>query len=38
MLPFIIYFLNRKKGFVWKPCVDLSDPYIAAALSPVTHN
>ena len=37
-LSFVVYFLNRKRGFVWSPCVDLSDPYIAAALAPMTHS
>jgi hypothetical protein len=38
MLLFFIYFLSRKRAFVWSPAVDLSDPYIAAALAPVTHS
>ena len=38
MLPFIISFLNRKRGFAWSPAVDLSDPYVAAALAPMTHS
>ena len=38
MLSFVVYFLNRKPGFVWKPCVDLSDPQIAAALAPVSYS
>ena len=38
MLSFVVYFLRRKRPFVWQPCLDLSDPYVAAALSPVTHN
>ena len=38
MLPFFVYFLNRKRGFVWSPAVDLSDPYIAAALAPVSYS
>ena len=38
MLPFFIQFLNRKRGFVWTPDVDLSDPYIAAALTPVSYS
>ena len=37
-LSFVVYFLNRKRAFVWSPSVDLSDPYIAAALAPVTHS
>ena len=47
MLTFIVSFFQRKKGFtwarrrerfVWSPAVDLSDPYIAAALAPVSHS
>lgn len=38
MLPFVVYFLRRKRPFVWQPCVDLSDPSVAAALAPVTHS
>ena len=38
MLPFFVYFLNRKRRFVWSPDVDLSDPYIAAALTPVFYS
>jgi len=38
MLPFFIYFLNRKRAFHWSPAVDLRDPYIAAALAPVSHS
>jgi hypothetical protein len=38
MLLFLVYFLSRKRPFVWSPAVDLSDPYIAAALAPVTHS
>jgi len=38
MLSFFVYFLNRKRAFRWSPSVDLSDPYIAAALAPVTHS
>ena len=37
-LSFFVYFLNRKRSFVWSPCVDLSDPYIAAALAPVSYS
>jgi hypothetical protein len=38
MLPFIVSFLRRKRGFVWSPDLDLSDPYVAAALAPMTHS
>jgi len=38
MLLFFIYFLNRERAFHWSPAVDLSDPYIAAALAPGTHS
>jgi len=38
MLPFFVYFLNRKRAFHWSPAVDLSDPYIAAALTPVSYS
>src|ERR1043165_3151503 len=38
MLPFFVYFLNRKRAFHWSPSVDLSDPYIAAALAPMSHS
>jgi hypothetical protein len=38
MLTFLIYLARRKRGFVWAPAVDLSDPYVAAALAPVTHS
>jgi hypothetical protein len=38
MLPLLVYFLTRKRAFVWSPSVDLSDPYVAAALAPMTHS
>lgn len=38
MLTFLIYLARRKRPFVWAPAVDLSDPYVAAALAPVTHS
>jgi len=38
MLTFLVYLARRKRGFVWAPAVDLSDPYVAAALAPVTHS
>jgi hypothetical protein len=38
MLTFFIYLARRKRPFHWSPAVDLSDPYVAAALAPVTHS
>jgi hypothetical protein len=38
MLPFFVYFLKRKRAFHWSPAVDLRDPFIAAALAPVSHS
>jgi hypothetical protein len=38
MLTFLVYLARRKRGYVWAPAVDLSDPYVAAALAPVTHS
>jgi hypothetical protein len=38
MLPILIHLFTRKRAFVWTPAVDLSDPYIAAALAPVSHS
>ena len=38
MLTFIISFFQRKKGFTWSPAVDLSDPYVAAALVPTMNS
>jgi hypothetical protein len=38
MLPFFVYLLNRKRAFHWSPALDLSDPYIAAALTPVSYS
>ena len=38
MLSFIVYFARRKRRFAWSPAVDLSDPYVAAALAPMTHS
>jgi len=38
MLTFLIYLARRKRAFVWAPAVDLSDPYVAAALAPMTHS
>ena len=38
MLLFIVYFARRKRRFVWSPALDLSDPYVAAALVPMSHS
>jgi hypothetical protein len=38
MLSFIVYLARRKRPFAWSPSVDLSDPYVAAALAPMTHS
>jgi hypothetical protein len=38
MLSFIVYLARRKRGFVWKPALDLSDPRVAAALVPMMHS
>ena len=38
MLTFILYLARRKRAYVWAPAVDLSDPFVAAALAPVTHS
>jgi hypothetical protein len=38
MLPILISFFTRKRAFRWSPAVDLSDPYIAAALAPMSHS
>jgi hypothetical protein len=38
MLPFIVYLFRRKRSFAWRPDLDLSDPYVAAALAPMTHS
>ena len=40
MLPlsFVVYLLRRKRKFSWSPDLDLSDPYVAAALAPMTHS
>jgi hypothetical protein len=37
-LSFVVYFLRRKRAFAWSPAVDLTDPYVAAALAPMTHS
>jgi hypothetical protein len=38
MLTFFIYFTRRKRAFAWSPAVDLSDPYVAAALVPTMNS
>ena len=38
MLTFFVYFARRKRAFVWSPAVDLSDPYVAAALVPTMNS
>ena len=38
MLLLLISLFRRKRAFRWSPAVDLSDPYIAAALAPMTHS
>ena len=38
MLSLILYFARRKRAFVWSPAVDLSDPYVAAALAPTMNS
>jgi hypothetical protein len=38
MVPILIHFFTRKRAFHWSPAVDLSDPYIAAALAPMSHS
>jgi hypothetical protein len=38
LLSVVVYLLRRKRKFVWSPAVDLSDPYVAAALAPMTHS
>jgi hypothetical protein len=38
MLSLLVYLARRKRRFAWSPAVDLSDPYVAAALAPMTHS
>jgi hypothetical protein len=38
MLPLLLSFFQRKRAFAWTPALDLSDPYVAAALAPMTHS
>jgi hypothetical protein len=37
-LSFVVYLLRRKRPYAWSPAVDLSDPYVRAALVPMTHS
>ena len=37
-LSFVVYVFSHKPRFAWSPAVDLSDPYVAAALAPMTHS
>ena len=37
-IAFVVYFARRKRAFVWSPAVDLSDPYVAAALVPTMNS
>ena len=38
ILSFVVDLLRRERRFVWSPAVDLSDPYVRAALAPMTHS
>ncbi len=38
MLSLLISLFRRERRFAWRPDVDLSDPYVAAALAPMTHS
>jgi hypothetical protein len=38
MLPLLISLFRRKPTYAWSPAIDLSDPYIAAALTPVSYS
>ena len=38
MLPLLMCFVRRKRPYRWAPAVDLSDPFVAAALAPMTHS
>ena len=38
MLTLFVYFTRRKRAFVWTPAVNLSDPYVAAALVPAMNS
>lgn len=38
MLLFLVFLFRRERRYAWRPDVDLSDPYVAAALAPMTHS
>jgi hypothetical protein len=38
MITLFIHLLRRKRRFAWSPDVDLRDPYVAAALVPMSHS
>jgi hypothetical protein len=38
MLPLLFSLFRRKRTYVWSPAVDLRDPYVAAALVPVSYS
>jgi hypothetical protein len=38
MLPLLFSIFRRKRTYVWRPDLDLRDPYIAAALVPVSYS
>jgi hypothetical protein len=38
MLPLLFSLFRRKRTYAWSPDLDLSDPYIAAALVPVGYS
>ena len=38
MLALLVYFTQRKRAYAWSPAVDLSDPYVAAALVPTMNS
>lgn len=38
MLPLLFSLFRRKTTYVWSPDLDLRDPYVAAALVPVSYS
>ena len=38
MLPLLFSLFRRKTTYVWRPDLDLRDPYIAAALVPTSYS
>jgi hypothetical protein len=38
MLPLLVSLFRRQRAFVWSPDLDLRDPYVAAALVPVSYS